>query len=157
MKKNKIIKKGSKAQIVPNWEVVSDCKAKIMDMLFATPISRMDAIMAVTVLGIELGYNFDLKKPQYLNHVSSLWEELDREAEGVTVYVKDIGTADAANEQTQRHIAGQFLFQVQFASEPECALDPLPFGIGFLRRTWEFDDAPGRIVLGRAARRSKLG
>ena len=90
MKKNKIIKKGSKAQIVPNWEVVSDCKAKIMDMLFATPISRMDAIMAVTVLGIELGYNFDLKKPQYLNHVSSLWEELDREAEGVTVYVKDI-------------------------------------------------------------------
>ena len=76
MKKNKVIKEEKGITIFPQWEEVERVRTIIDESLREADVSTCDAMTALCFACIEMAYNAEVDKPQFLCNMSNWWEKL---------------------------------------------------------------------------------
>jgi glutathione S-transferase len=71
-----------------NWDKINQIRDIIDTELSKHEFVTGDCLTALCILAIEVAYNSNLTKPQFLTKISQWWEELDSE-------VHDIGDSQA--------------------------------------------------------------
>ena len=65
-----------------DWDKVEEVKASVENAMKNNEFLNVDCFTALCILAIEIAYNGNITKPQFLAKISQWWEELDNQVNG---------------------------------------------------------------------------